>query len=187
MRPALRWALAGAAVSAAAVSWLPADDSAALADVQRAPPAAPAGWNAAAQAAAATRAAPPVAARLAATPAAPSTVTSPPPRDTVRAPWPPLAAAALAAWTPPPSARPLPPPPAASQPAPPPPAFPYRWIGQLEEDGRLRIFVADAQKLWAVGPGEMLGPSWRVDGANADQLQLTWLPTGAAVSVAARP
>lgn len=75
---------------------------------------------------------------------------------------------------------------AASEP-PPPPAFPYQWFGQMEVEGQTRLFIASPQRVWAVFPGEVLEQKWRIDGVSAGRLQLTWLATGAAVTLAARP
>jgi hypothetical protein len=70
-------------------------------------------------------------------------------------------------------------------PAPPPP-FAYQWLGQLEEDGQVRVFLAGPQRTLAVAYGEVVEQRWRVEGVAAGRLQLTWLPTGATVFVAGR-
>lgn len=183
MRPALRWALLASACAAAVVAVLPEDRAASDAVVAMPARARPGAKPVVAAAAV-------VAPARAASPGAPGT-TGParPEAGTGGQPWPPLSRAAQAAWVP--AAAP----PRAAVPASavlvaapaPPPSFSYEWIGQLDEAGRLRVFLVDAQRVWAVAPGETIAPGWRVEGVNASGLQLTWLPTGAAVQVAARP
>ena len=105
-----------------------------------------------------------------------------------RTAWPALSPAARQAWTPPPppsrAASTLPP--QAAPPPLPPPAFPYQWLGQIEQEGELRFFLAGPQHILAVRAGEVLDQRWRINGSDAGRLQLTWLPTDTAVSVAAR-
>lgn len=175
MRPALRWALLGAACAAAAVALLPDGEVASVAPTR------------------ATASRPAI--NATATPAVPdatsvstSTSTSTGTSVNTGRPWPPLSRAAQAAWEPAPPRRAAAPAPVALAEAPPPtPTFPYQWIGQIDEAGRVRVFLVDAQRLWAVAPGETVEPGWRVDGINAGNLQLTWLATGATVQLAARP
>jgi hypothetical protein len=177
MRPALRWALGIAALLTGAVAWLPEEEPPVL------------------RPSTVARAAPGPAARVPAPlertgertgerPVADA------PSLTAETPWPAPTAAALAAWRAAPRAVPArpaaPPPPPPAEPAPPPP-LPYQWIGQIEEEGRPRFFLADAQALWPVSPGEALATGWRVDGLQAGQLQFTWLATGATVLLPARP
>ena len=106
-----------------------------------------------------------------------------------RTPWPALPPGARAAWLPAPPPPPRPPPPAAAPVVPPPappPAFGYQWLGQIEEDGQVRIFLSNAQRTLAPVLGEVIDQRWRLDAITADRLQLTWLPTGATVYVAGR-
>ena len=111
------------------------------------------------------------------------------PAATSRTAWPALSPSARQAWTPPPPPPPPPPPappPAVVPPPAPPPAFPYEWLGQIEEEGQVRFFLAGPQRTLAVRAGEVLDQRWRINGAEAGRLLLTWLPTDTAVSVAAR-
>ena len=105
-----------------------------------------------------------------------------------RTPWPALPPGARAAWLPAPPPPPPPPPsPAPVVPPPaPPPAFGYQWLGQIEEDGQVRIFLSNAQRTLAPVLGEVIDQRWRLDAITAERLQLTWLPTGATVYVAGR-
>lgn len=173
MRPALRWALVGAACATAAVAMLPEDEAGVVTAPARTPG--------------------PVAERQ---PVAPGPPMAPAPAPAPRAAepaaqaaaWPPLSRAALTAWVPPPPPpRPQPAPPAAAPAPAPPPGFPYRWIGQIDEAGQLRVFLVDAQRLIAVAPGETVEPGWRFEGVGAGGLQLTWLATGQVVQVAGAP
>ena len=109
--------------------------------------------------------------------------------ESARAVWPAISPSARQAWSPPPAPPPppSPPPPPVVVPAPaPPPAFPYQWLGEVEQEGRLLIFLAGPQRTLAVAAGDVLDQRWRVDGADAGRLLLTWLPTHTAVTVAAR-
>ena len=111
------------------------------------------------------------------------------PTNATRAAWPALSPLARQAWSPPPAPPPPPPPPpppVVVPPPAPPPAFPYQWLGQVEQEGRLLVFLAGPQRTLAVAVGEILDQRWRVDGADAGRLLLTWLPTHTAVTVAAR-
>ncbi len=173
MRPALRWALALAASGTLAVSWLPDEPDVVVASAS----------SHAAPVPGATPAPRPLVAAAATAPVPASSAVSP----VLRGSWPSLSGAARSAWLP--AAAPPPPPPAApaSVPEAPPPPFPYQWIGQVEEDGSTRIFLAGPQRLWVVVPGEVLDERWRVEGIDAGRLQLTWLATGAGITVAARP
>ena len=187
MRPALRWALMGSACAAAVVAWLPegaGDGDAALVLPARARPmSSPISSPISSPVAAVADGA--AVARMA-SPHTPGLALH---NTGAGSPWPPLSRAAQAAWVPaappprvaaPASAAPL------AAPAPP-PSFPYQWIGQIDEAGRLRVFLVDARRLWAVAPGETVDPGWRVDGVDANGLQLTWLATGATVQIAAGP
>ncbi len=115
-------------------------------------------------------------------------VTLPP---AARAPWPDADPAASRAWASAPpahraaTAAPLPASAAVSAPAAPPP-FPYAWIGQLETEGRVQIYLSSPQRLVVAYEGDVLDTRWRIDTVSAGRLQVTWLPTDTAVAVAAR-
>lgn len=103
-----------------------------------------------------------------------------------RTAWPALSPAARQAWTPPLPPPPPPPPPVVVPPPAPPPAFPYQWLGQIEEEGQVRFFLANAQRTVALRAGDVLDQRWRINGADDTRLLLTWLPTETAVSVIAK-
>ena len=180
MRPALRWAAAATVVATMGAAWLPDD------------PALPAAVNARAQGLPQPTRAPAV--PDGGKPPTAALPMPPAPRAPMKAdrdPWPPLRPAEQAAWVPPPPPPPpppraLPPPDAVPAPAPPPP-FAYKWLGQLVEDGKARVFLAGPQRTEVLAVGQTLPEGWRIDGVQDGQLQLTWLATGATVSVAARP
>ncbi|KRB96937.1 hypothetical protein ASE11_16205 [Hydrogenophaga sp. Root209] len=75
--------------------------------------------------------------------------------------------------------QPPPPPPAAVAPASPPraPELPYRYLGRMEEDGRVIAFLAEgAQQLpRVVRQGDLL-PNYRVDEITSLGMRLTYLP-----------
>ena len=83
---------------------------------------------------------------------------------------------ATLSWKPPP---PPPPPRAAAEPAPPPraPALPYRYLGRMEEDGRVVAFLAEGTQPVprVVRQGDML-PNHRVDEITPQGMRLTYLP-----------
>lgn len=116
----------------------------------------------------------PAAASAAATPAdAPRT--APPPLGT--APRMTQASADLFAphsWQPPPPPPPEPAP-VAEAPAVAPP-LPFRYLGRLEEDGAVAVFLAEGnQHPRLVRQGDSL-PNYRVDHITAEGMQLTYLP-----------
>lgn len=112
--------------------------------------------------------------------AAPRADVAPTARDLA---WPRPSPQALAAW----SAPPPPPPPPRTAPVPPPvPAFPYRWIGRLDDGARTTVLLASAQRSVGVREGEVLDGRWRLDRLSAQGLDLTWLPTGQSLTVPAR-
>jgi hypothetical protein len=190
MRPALRWALIGAAGLAVGVSLLPEDPSPTVppATPRRVLPDAQAGGRAAAAVSVAPARGGLQQGASTPQPVAPQASRSGAAQPGTREPWPALGAGVVSAWVPPPPPAPRAAAPAASVPAlVPPPAFPYQWLGQLEEDGRVRIFLASARATHAASPGDVLDAQWRVDGIQNGRLQLTWLATQTAVSVASRP
>lgn len=116
----------------------------------------------------------------------------PAPSTTVGAPaatrgdWPALTDAARRAWLPPPPPPPPPAPPPTAPIPPPTPAFPYQWIGQIEDEHGPQLFLAGPHRTLAVRVGEEIDRRWRVDSVASGRLQLTWLATGAVVQVVAR-
>ena len=188
MRPALRWALIAAGCAAGVVAWLPEDEVAVVVPTRAGATRIKAGFASSAAASAPTTSAAAASADVAPDQSADS-AESARSSQASNAGWPPLSRAAQAAWVP------LPPPPRAQAPAvvasvaapEPTPSFPYQWIGEIDEAGQVRVFLVDAQRLWAVAPGETVAPGWRVDTISAGSLQLTWLATGAVVQLAARP
>lgn len=78
-------------------------------------------------------------------------------------------------WTPPPA----PPAPVAAAPEPPPraPALPYRYLGRMEEDGRVVAFLAEGNQPVprVVRQGDLLS-NHRVDEITPQGMRLTYLP-----------
>lgn len=186
MRPALRWAGAATVAASLGVSCLhdaPAVSAPATARAQGSPP----------------QSTPRVAAEAGDLPKALPVSSNKPlaQRERAREPWQPMQPAEQAAWVPPlvsPLASPAPRPPPPASPATdevpppaPPPAFAHQWLGQLIEDGKTRVFLAGPQRTQVLAVGETMADGWRIDGVQDGQLQLTWLATGAAINVAARP
>lgn len=122
--------------------------------------------------------------------AAPSTHARPTPLSAALparpADWPAAEPGALLAW----GAPPPPPPPAvaarqASEPPAPPraPAFPYQWIGSLDDGSGRQALLGGALRAAALREGQVLDGQWRLDRVRDGQLTLTWLPGGLAVTV----
>lgn len=181
MRPLLRWALLSTAASALGVALLPEAAENQLAVVQ---PSAARSVLAPSPGAATVRSPVPA---PGASPAPDSLPAQGAPGSARQAPWPALSPGAYGAWVPAPAPAPAPPPAAPPAPPAPPPAFSYQWLGQLQDEGLLRIFLAGPQHTLAVTPGDVLDGHWRVDGVQDGRLQLTWLPTATPVAVAGRP
>ena len=121
-----------------------------------------------------------------AAPAAPA-----PPDDTLdtrpllaRASEPPSMVDAFGArsWVRPPPPAPPPPPPPPPAPPPPPqaPPLPFKYVGRLElSPERTLWYLARGDQLVVVATGETVDGTYRVEGAKAGQLQLTYLPLDA--------
>lgn len=107
------------------------------------------------------------------------------PAAAVRTAWPEASEAALAAWSPPPP-PPAPPAPQAAPPRAKAPAFPYQWIGQLDDGETTQALLSSPQRSFGVRAGDVLDGRWRVERIASRGLQVTWLPTGDLVDVAAR-
>ncbi len=63
------------------------------------------------------------------------------------------------------------------------PAFPYRWIGHLDDGAAAVALLAGSERSVGVRAGDVLDAQWRVDSVAAASLQLTWLPGGDVVAV----
>lgn len=110
--------------------------------------------------------------------------------DAPRRGWGEPSASALAAWTPaaPPEAAPSRSPsgPAAPEPVVA-PAFPYQWIGGMEDGDGAVAFLASPRRTAAVRPGETLDAVWRFDATDADgRLRFTWIPGNLPVTLEPR-
>lgn len=116
---------------------------------------------------------------------APALQSAQPSAEARRTPWPDASEAALAAWSPP-----APPPPAptlrAAPPKPQAPPFPYQWIGRLDDGESPQVLLSGTHRSFGVRAGEVLEGKWRVERIAAQAMQVTWLPTGDLVDVAAR-
>lgn len=73
-------------------------------------------------------------------------------------------------YVPPPPPKPVPPPP----PAPPP--LPFSYLGKLQEEGKLTVFLAMQDKNFAIKTGDTLEGSYRVDSVDAQRVVFTYLP-----------
>jgi hypothetical protein len=73
-------------------------------------------------------------------------------------------------YIPPPPPKPVPPPP----PAPPP--LPFTYLGKLQEEGRLTVFITKQDRHYAVKTGDMIDGEYRVDSVEAQRVVFTYLP-----------
>lgn len=116
--------------------------------------------------------------------AAPASDTRAMPR---RQSWPSLDDAALAAWSGPTLPEVSAETTSASPPPPPrPPAFPYQWIGRLDDGSTPQALLSGSHRSFGVRAGDLLDGRWRVEQIASQGLQLTWVPTGDRVDVVAR-
>ncbi len=74
-------------------------------------------------------------------------------------------------WTPPP-----PPPPPKYTPPPLPPPLPYRYLGKLQEQGRLVVFLDNNTRPIPIKGGEVLDGQWRVDEVTPRMVRFTYIP-----------
>ena len=81
---------------------------------------------------------------------------------------PPPAPPAPVVWQPPPE----PPPPQA-------PPLPFKYLGRLQESAERTVwYLLQGERLIVVASGESVDNTYRIDGAEAGQLRLTYLPLG---------
>jgi hypothetical protein len=77
---------------------------------------------------------------------------------------------------------------AAAEPAPPPapeaPPLPFRYLGQMVEDGRKLVFLARDDTQISVQAGQTIGKEYRVDQIAKNEITLTYLPAGIRQSLA---
>ncbi|MDC8771003.1 hypothetical protein [Roseateles albus] len=62
-----------------------------------------------------------------------------------------------------------------------PPAAPlmdYQLLGRMDEAGRPRIVLSNAQRTLVLGVGELIDQQWRIDAIGPTGAQLTWLAGG---------
>ncbi len=77
----------------------------------------------------------------------------------------------------PPKPKPLPPPPPPPPPPPIAPPLPYAFMGTyLGKDGKIIVYLTRGDQVYAVSPGDVLEGTYRVQGIEAGQLILIYLP-----------
>jgi hypothetical protein len=64
-----------------------------------------------------------------------------------------------------------------------PPAFPYRWIGSIEDESGPRVFLANAERTLSVRSGERIDAQWQLQAIETGQLQVLWMPGQQALQV----
>jgi hypothetical protein len=117
--------------------------------------------------------------------------------DTPDAAWPQPTGDARDGWQAPPAPRPaatpLPPPkrnpieaappPAAPNPVPSAPSFPYKLIGQFEDQGQKFALLADSRSTIPVLRDQVIDRHWKVVAIDTAGLDVTWLPTGQTLKI----
>ena len=58
------------------------------------------------------------------------------------------------------------------------PAMPYRYAGKVLHEGRMKIFLANGDKVFAIRPGDTLDGAYRVESIATTQITLRYLPLG---------
>lgn len=71
---------------------------------------------------------------------------------------------------------PPPPPKAGPRPLPAPPPLPFTYMGKLQEEGRLTVFLTKQDRNYAVKAGDTLDGAYRVDSVEAQRVVFTYLP-----------
>jgi len=56
------------------------------------------------------------------------------------------------------------------------PRIPFRYIGQLAEKGRVKLFLMEGEALHIVSKGDNIGKTYRVADVNVDEINLLYLP-----------
>jgi len=72
------------------------------------------------------------------------------------------------AWTPPPPVAA--PPPAVA------PALPFEFIGKMDDERRLRVFLLRGEKIYTVTVGEVIDGTYRIERIADSEMVLTYLP-----------
>lgn len=97
------------------------------------------------------------------------------------------------AGAPPAPPRPPPPPPEPPPAAPPPPQappLPFKYIGQLQESAERTVwYLLQGERLVVAATGEVVDAVYRIEGAQAGQLRLRYLPLdqGQTLTIGAAP
>lgn len=73
-------------------------------------------------------------------------------------------------YVPPPPPKPVPPPPPAA------PPLPFTYIGKLEEEGKIIVFLSRQDRNYVIKTGDVIDGTYRVDMIAPSALNLTYLP-----------
>lgn len=73
---------------------------------------------------------------------------------------------------------------AAAPPAPKPPPLPFKYIGKMINDNKIRVFLADSEQNYVVWLGGHIENQYRVDAVNDEAITLTYLPLNAKQTLA---
>ena len=58
------------------------------------------------------------------------------------------------------------------------PVMPYRYAGKVLHEGRMKIFLANGDKVFAIRPGDTLDGTYRVESIADTRITLRYLPLG---------
>ncbi len=61
-------------------------------------------------------------------------------------------------------------------PAPTAPAMPFQFIGRLDDNRDLQVFLQNGEKLYVVRKGDVIDDTWRIESINDKALSLVYLP-----------
>lgn len=108
-------------------------------------------------------------------------------------PWPKLTEPSLLAWQTPTPAPPkpvvlskpmvLPPQPVPVNPLPVSPRFPFKLIGQLEDQGLRTALLEDGTGTHSAITGKVINGQWKVISVSADGMEVIWIPSGKVLKI----
>lgn len=58
------------------------------------------------------------------------------------------------------------------------PPLQFEYLGRVVSEGKIRVFLAQADQNYVAGAGERIGTEYRIDRIREDTIELTYLPLG---------
>ncbi|WP_397448558.1 hypothetical protein [Pseudomonas sp. NA-150] len=56
------------------------------------------------------------------------------------------------------------------------PAMPFQFIGRLNDQSDLQVFLQNGEKIYVVRKGDVIDKTWRIEGISDVELRLVYLP-----------